>query len=213
MGVNDVLDSIDKAKENIEIQEQIVQEETKDFIEKFFILERRILNELLVLINIIVLIATDNSMLWLAVILGSTLIYVLPKLNSYLEYKKEKETIDSIDLSLIGNSLEREDVMNKRSVYDILSEYVTNTFENSVLVYHNIKPGDIINTQLEDLLLKELLENMVSNISPIVRRKFELYVGDDQVDIIMGRLAFLTVSIYAANSKKEILSSKPLNTR
>lgn len=211
MGVDEVLNSIDKAKENIEIKEAVVEEEVRTFTQDFLEFESKFRNYIIVIINILTIFISSNTYLWLTVMLGSALLYILPILNEYLEYKKEKEMLDSIDINLIGNSLEREDTLNKRSAYDILSEYVINRFENDVLIYHNIKSGDVINSKMEDMLLKDLIESTTANLSPIVRRKFELYFGMGRVDTIIGRLCFITVSMYAARSKKDILSMKPMN--
>ena len=211
MDANNVLDAVDNVKESIKSREHRVSTASKSFLRKISDFLSRNKYTILVLSVILSIVLSSNPFLWLTTILGASILYMVPILKEYIEYKKEKELMDSIDLTLIGHTLEKEDTLNKRSLYDLLSEYVTNCFERDVIIFFNLRPGDVVNSKLEEELLEELEDSAIRNMGPLLRKKLELYFGKGRVDIIIGRLCFLTVSIYAANSKKNILSSKPLN--
>ena len=52
-------------------------------------------------------------------------------------------------------------------------------------------------------MLNSLLNSVASELSPILRDKLELYYGD-QLDIILGRKCFITVSLFVANNNKNL---------
>lgn len=213
MDAKTVMDKVDDIKDKMTAKKLIAYNKLDEFVDYAEEYGENLKNLFLIAVVASTIMFSNNYMLWFAVILVVTLIYLLPVVKQYIEFKQTKATLDSIDLTLIGRTLEKEDTLNRRSAYDLLEEYVTSCFEREVLIFHNFKKDDIINSQMEDELLRELVDATVENMSPLVRRKLEIYFGDGQVEIIMSKICFITVSLFAANSKKELLrSAKSMNT-
>ena len=52
-------------------------------------------------------------------------------------------------------------------------------------------------------MLADLISSVSENLSPVMRRKFELYYGPGMTDLLATK-CYITVSLYSANEKKPI---------
>ena len=132
----------------------------------------------------------------LDVSIGGFLLYGGSLLSKYMVHRKEKEKMDSIDIEKIGLSTKKE---GPHTVTDLIGEYVEDCFNRDVLFFHPIKDSDFVDAKTEKEMLEELLDSAASNMSPLLVKKLELYVGEGNVMKIVGRKCLTTITIFVAS--------------
>lgn len=131
-------------------------------------------------------------------------VYLCRLLKQYFYFKVEQYYLNQIDLNLLGFDQRGQNVLDKRSVQTLLSEFIENVFTQEVLFYRGFNPNEYINSVVEKELLDELLDRINRSMSIYLRKKISIYFGENNIDIIIGRLCFNIVSIYIANHNKTI---------
>ena len=135
-------------------------------------------------------------------------IYMAVLAKQYIKHRIEKETLESLELDRFGSSTE-----NKKSVIDIINEYIENCFDRDVLFFNIIDKDDYIDTETERRLLNELLDSALLNMSEDMRIKLSRYVSDEGLTRIIGRRCMMVVTIFVANHNKNIYQQRDENKR
>ena len=134
------------------------------------------------------------------------------KLNTS-EYKSnenfDKEILKMIDIERIGFTQEKNNE-KKKSITDIIGEYVEDCFNRDVLFFRPYEKTQYISQDEEKLLLQELLDSAASNISPHVKEILGWYVNEDSVDKIIGRKCLQTITLFVADHNKHIIITEPI---
>lgn len=135
----------------------------------------------------------------ISITVSGSIIYLTILCRQYIKHKIEKDTLDSIDMDRFGNSLE-----NKKSILDIINDYIENCFDRDVLFFNVIDKDDYIDTETERRLLNELLDSSLVNMSEQMRLKLSIYVTDEALTRIIARRCMMVVTIFVANHNKNI---------
>ena len=138
------------------------------------------------------LLSLMDSCIWL---FWGTVLYLLVELHRYLNYKMKRNDMNSIDVKLLSDK--------DTGIDKILSDYVEECFARDVLFFRG-DTENYINNKSENEMLNQLLDVCAANISPLMREKLEQYYGEGNVDKIIGRKCFSTVTVFVANKNKNI---------
>ena len=117
------------------------------------------------------------SILLIAMILGlsgntwyyyfwGSILYIFILVNRKIEYQREKDKIDMIDLDMLSG---------ETNLNTILVDFVSQCFDRDVIFFRGLKEKEYINTKDEKEMLDTLLESVASNISPSLRSKLDMY--------------------------------------
>jgi hypothetical protein len=71
---------------------------------------------------------------------------------------------------------------------------------------------DYISEQEQEEMLTSLLDSAAANMSPEVREKLSLYVGEDNLHKIIARKALSVITAFSATRNKNIYTKKPMNS-
>lgn len=138
------------------------------------------------------LLSLMDSCIWL---FWGTVLYLLVELHRYLNYKMKRNDMNSLDVKLLSDK--------DTGIDKILSDYVEECFARDVLFFRG-DTENYINNKSENEMLNQLLDVCAANISPLMREKLEQYYGEGNVDRIIGRKCFSTVTVFVANKNKNI---------
>ena len=138
------------------------------------------------------LLSLMDSCIWL---FWGTVLYLLVELHRYLNYKMKRNDMNSLDVKLLSDK--------DTGIDKILSDYVEECFARDVLFFRG-DTENYINNKSENEMLNQLLDVCAANISPLLREKLEQYYGEGNVDKIIGRKCFSTVTVFVANKNKNI---------
>ena len=138
------------------------------------------------------LLSLMDSCIWL---FWGTVLYLLVELHRYLNYKMKRNDMNSLDVKLLSDK--------DTGIDKILSDYVEECFARDVLFFRG-ETENYINNKSENEMLNQLLDVCAANISPLMREKLEQYYGEGNVDKIIGRKCFSTVTVFVANKNKNI---------
>ena len=138
------------------------------------------------------LLSLIDSCIWL---FWGTVLYLLVELHRYLNYKMKRNDMNSLDVKLLSDK--------DTGIDKILSDYVEECFARDVLFFRG-DTENYINNKSENEMLNQLLDVCATNISPLMREKLEQYYGEGNVDKIIGRKCFSTVTVFVANKNKNI---------
>ena len=138
------------------------------------------------------LLSLMDSCIWL---FRGTVLYLLVELHRYLNYKMKRNDMNSLDVKLLSDK--------DTGIDKILSDYVEECFARDVLFFRG-DTENYINNKSENEMLNQLLDVCAANISPLMREKLEQYYGEGNVDKIIGRKCFSTVTVFVANKNKNI---------
>ena len=138
------------------------------------------------------LLSLMDSCIWL---FWGTVLYLLVELHRYLNYKMKRNDMNSLDVKLLSDK--------ETGIDKILSDYVEECFARDVLFFRG-DTDSYINNKSENEMLNQLLDVCAANISPLMREKLEQYYGEGNVDKIIGRKCFSTVTVFVANKNKNI---------
>ena len=114
-------------------------------------------------------------------------------INTYLNKKLELEKMKYVDLNYFN--------FNDIKGLDPLDAYI-DTCLSSRLILIGYKEGAYITEAQEKDLLKELLEEVSSNMGQLMKSKFELIYGVGHVDEVLANKCFIRVSLFVANNNK-----------
>lgn len=131
-----------------------------------------------------------------------TILYLLIHHTKRIEDKKESDRLKDIDFKLLGSGEE--------SLSAILDQFIADCFNRDVIFFRGVKDKEYINDKDEKEMLNTLLNSVASQLSPILRDKLKLYYGEE-LDIILGRKCFITVSLFVANNNKNIYNTPNKN--
>jgi len=140
-----------------------------------------------------------NDLLTIAI--SGSIIYLTISIRQYVRNKIEQETLNNIDLDRWGDYTEGS---NKKTIMDIIGEYVESCFDRDVLFFNVINHDDYIDTETERQLLNELLDSALVNMSDQIRSKLALYTGSENLTRLIARRCMMTITIYVANHNKNI---------
>ena len=135
----------------------------------------------------------------ISISISGAIIYLAVLSKQYIKHKIEQETLNNIDMDRFGNSAE-----NKKSVLDIINDYIENCFDRDVLFFNIVNNDDYIDTETERRLLNELLDSALINMSDKMRLKLAIYVTDESLTRIIARRCMMVVTIFVANHNKNI---------
>lgn len=138
------------------------------------------------------LLSLMDNYIWL---FWGTVLYLLMELHRYLNYKMKRNDMNSLDVKLLSDK--------ETGIDKILSDYVEECFARDVLFFRG-DTDSYINNKSENEMLNQLLDVCAANISPLMREKLEQYYGEGNVDKIIGRKCFSTVTVFVANKNKNI---------
>lgn len=138
------------------------------------------------------LLSLMDNCIWL---FWGTVLYLLVELHRYLNYKMKRNDMNSLDVKLLSDK--------ETGIDKILSDYVEECFARDVLFFRG-DTENYINNKSENEMLNQLLDVCAANISPLMREKLEQYYGEGNVDKIIGRKCFSTVTVFVANKNKNI---------
>ena len=144
--------------------------------------------------------------------ISSCVVYITAIIGQYVKNRIKKEKLENIDLEYIGLTLTTDSVLKKRSVTDLIGEYVEDCFNRDVLFFKPLAIKDYIPENEKEEMLTTLLDSAASNLSPEVREKLSLYVGEDNLHKIIARKALSIVTAFVANRNKAIYTNKPMNS-
>lgn len=152
-----------------------------------------------VLISIVVILSILDISNILVYTLSAVMVYLTLLIKYYIYHKVEKEKLDNIDLNKIAFS----DNKNK-SIRDIIHQYIETCFDRDVLFFEVINKDDYIDQSTEKRLLDTLIDNVLLNMSMEVRTKLAQYVGEDNLNIIIGKQCMTIVTIFTASHNQAI---------
>lgn len=131
-----------------------------------------------------------------SIALFGIIIYLLILKKEKNDHEKEMEYLKLIDFKMLDDS--------ENGLSSILDKYISDCFNRDVVFFRGIKDKEYINSKDEKEMLDTLMNSAISNISPLLRKKIDLYYGEGQSDIIIGRKCFIVVSLFVANNNKAI---------
>lgn len=160
----------------------------------------------IVVITTMLIIFPFNDLLTISI--SGFLIYMAILTKQYIKSRIEKETLDSIDLDRFGNSSD-----NKKSIMDIINDYVENCFDRDVLFFNIINKDDYIDQETERRLLNELLDSTLINMSSKMRLKLSRYISEEELTKIIGRRCMMVITIFVATHNQNIYKRTNDNKR
>jgi hypothetical protein len=116
--------------------------------------------------------------------------------NRLVDHKIEQDQLDSLDIQFYNST--------KDPNLDPLDSYVDDCFTRYLVIYKGYAQGIYITDKEEKNIMKELVDSVARSISPIMRKKFEMYYGRGNMDEIMSQKCFIRVSLYVANNNKQL---------
>ena len=131
-----------------------------------------------------------------------TILYLLINHTKKVEDKKESDILKEIDFKLLGSGDD--------SLSALLDQFIADCFNRDVIFFRGIKDKEYINDKDEKEMLNSLLNSVAGGLSPILRDKLALYYGE-QLDRILARKCFITVSLFVANNNKNIYNTPNQN--
>ena len=122
------------------------------------------------------------------------LVYSSTLLRELLDNKKEKDSLDSIDLSYFQ--------IADKNLEDPLDGYVDMCINEYMLLNRGYQNESYIKEKEEAEIRKGVIELLATNMGPSIKKKFELYYGPGQVESILARKCFIRIALYVANVNK-----------
>lgn len=147
---------------------------------------------------ILLVFITDIWIKWLSIGMG---LYGMILLKEWLNHKIEKDKLDSIDLHFFESS--------DTDLEGPLDAYVDMCINEYMLLNRGYKTQQAyINSKEESLMHKEILDLLASNMSELMKKKFEMYYGKGRVESLIARKSYIKVSLYVANNNKVLYEDK-----
>lgn len=136
---------------------------------------------------------TNTYALW------GSVVFLLCLFERLIDHKIKKDNLDQIDLNFFSNNMAVID-------HDILDLYINDCFNRYMVIFRGYKQNEYIQEKDQSLMLKELLDIIATNMSPLLRKKLELYYGNGNVDKIMAEKCFIKITLFVANNNKNVYS-------
>lgn len=122
-------------------------------------------------------------------------IYILHLLTLYTKHTIEKESIELLDFNYFKDKADESE--------DVLDGFINECFTRYLVLFRAYKDMEYINEKEEMIMRKELLDMIVSSLSPLFLKKMRLYYGSN-VETILSQKAFIKVTLFVANNNKQI---------
>lgn len=132
--------------------------------------------------------------------LWGSVLYVLNLLYRFTSLKMDLYKADRVDLEQLKN-------LNDMTKPSVLDSIIEDCFNRNLLMFHtrNFMKKGYINTKEEELMVNDLLDDLAYYITPYVRKKLEIYYGDNLERIITEKVV-IRVALYASDHNKEFVS-------
>ena len=130
------------------------------------------------------------------------LLIILDIIRDYLDKKIQLEKFKYVDLDYFN--------FNGTKGVDPLDAYVDICMSNR-LILMGYKEGSYITEVQEKEILKEVLEEVASNMGQLMKYKFELIYGVGHVDEVLANKCFIRVSLFVANNNKPRYSNNEID--
>lgn len=131
--------------------------------------------------------------------LWGTVLYLLTIIYRFISLKMDLYKADRVDLE----ELKKLNDITKPSVLDSIIE---DCFNRNLLMFHtrNFMKKGYINSKEEQLMVNDLLDNLAYYITPYVKKKLEIYYGDNLERIITEKVV-IRVALYASDHNKDFV--------
>lgn len=130
------------------------------------------------------------------------LLIILDIVKDHLDKKIQLEQFKYVDLDYFN--------FNKTNGLDPLDAYIDICMSNR-LILMGYKEGSYITEVQEKEILKEVLEEVASNMGHLMKSKFELIYGVGHVDEVLANKCFIRVSLFVANNNKPRYSNSEID--
>lgn len=130
------------------------------------------------------------------------LLIILDIVKDHLDKKIQLEQFKYVDLDYFN--------FNKTNGLDPLDAYIDICMSNR-LILMGYKEGSYITEVQEKEILKEVLEEVASNMGHLMKSKFELIYGVGHVDEVLANKCFIKVSLFVANNNKPRYSNNEID--
>lgn len=147
-----------------------------------------------------------NSLLESAI--GGSIVYLVYIVKNYIQHRIRKERLESIDIERLGKTIDNKNVVLKKSISDILNDYIEDCFDRDVLFFAPVQRDDYIDHEVEKQMLNSLLDSAISNMSEDIRILISTYYGEDSFNKILGRKCMGIITIFVAQHNKNIYQKK-----
>ena len=120
-------------------------------------------------------------------VISGSIFYTMILLREFLDHKKEKDQLDSLDLHYFESA--------DKEFEDPLDGYVDLCINEYMILNRGYRGQAYISKKEEASIRKEILDIMSQNLSPLMKKKFEMYYGKDRVPAILARKCFIKISL------------------
>ena len=142
---------------------------------------------------------------WVHSITSGSILYILTLMKSLVDHKIEKDRLDSIDIEYFERA--------NKDLEDPLDGYVDLCINEYMILFRGYRESAYITDKEEALIRKEVLDLIAANMSPLMRRKFELYYGEGRLIEILARKCFIRISLFVADNNKKLYQEAPMNAK
>lgn len=188
LSLHGIIDKIDDKKDSFKEWKKKTGENLKDKFNKF------ISNEGKAIFIFSVLFAAITKSYFTFALIGC-MIYGLILCKRYLNHKAKMEKMRMIDIDYFN--------FDKNKGVDPIDAFIDDCFNRYLILYRGYKEGQYLTSKDEKQILKYLVEEVSSHLSPLMRDKLALYYGDS-LDDLLATKCFIRVSLYAASQKKSL---------
>lgn len=147
---------------------------------------------ILFIVSLLAAINTDQYLQW-AIIFA--ILYMLILITKVANFGMRMKEMKEVDINFFN--------FQKTAGLDPMDAYINDCFQRYILLYRGFKQGSYVTEKDEKKMLADLISSVSENLSPVMRRKFELYYGPGMTDLLATK-CYITVSLYCANEKKPI---------
>ena len=183
-----VSDYLDKIKDKIRDIKKWIVRNRPDPIS--FIMNNKV--TILFIVSVLAAISTDQYLQW-AIIFA--ILYMLILITKVANFRMRMKEMKEVDINFFN--------FQNTAGLDPMDAYINDCFQRYILLYRGFKQGSYVTEKDEKKMLADLISSVSENLSPVMRRKFELYYGPGMTDLLATK-CYITVSLYSANEKKPI---------
>jgi len=188
LSLHAIIDKIDDKKESFISWKKKTIETVKDKSNKF------ISNEGKAIFIFSVLFAAITKDYFTFALIGC-MIYGIILIKRYMNHKAKMDKMKLIDIDYFN--------FEKTKGVDPIDAFIDDCFNRYLILYRGYKEGQYLTNKDEKQILKYLVEEVSSHLSPLMRGKLALYYGDS-LDDLLATKCFIRVSLYAASQKKSL---------
>lgn len=188
LSLHAIIDKIDDKKESFISWKKKTIETVKDKSNKF------ISNEGKAIFIFSVLFAAITKDYFTFALIGC-MVYGIILIKRYMNHKAKMDKMKLIDIDYFN--------FEKTKGVDPIDAFIDDCFNRYLILYRGYKEGQYLTNKDEKQILKYLVEEVSSHLSPLMRGKLALYYGDS-LDDLLATKCFIRVSLYAASQKKSL---------